>query len=726
MGCRQELLVSSYCVAVPNSAAEVHRRRMRRRQLTKSRPARKKRRRRPWATAWPWDGGDGPSFSGRGGRYLGKQIFAFQFSIYFVEAATREGQTKFYFADGELRFCGCGSCHSYTYLASFFFCVRGKTRGCCPHPKSLISRGVMVTTENCDEVFVGAGWAGVYSFYRRITNDNNINNNDDNNRGPPEPARSYCLFQQSWRIGGRTYSVRVNHTTPTNTTDLVQDIGAYRYSPDMHLPGDLIDRDLQLTTECYQLGCPSARTDFPPNFLFNCTAPLRRIVDPGTGMPSGYVMPLRRMIDIAKSRGGRVFTSTGLTRLEILHTGAAGSDDGGKNSNTNSRMKLQFRNAMTNATIDVINPSVVVLNLPRNKLFDVDGVEESLDPNVAQTLRCTAFDTPSDLFAHPLEDPPDEVTTLEKAYLYYEDAWWRTKLNLMEGEWPLPASFLTRPTRDGLRFNVRWHDGPVQCSVAAAAADSNLSAEEQRCRGLLEIYYSVSNETFYSSLATDPNEPLGSIWDTESDDDEHDASAAMLTKVHAGLMDILAPLLVTRELAASDFASPRGMIVGVWNRPNLDDPLGRGYTAPTKVLYDPRMSGPPGRACGVAGLTDELYRDIALQPWTSKNLPNLFLVNNDWVCMNVRYFFGDWAEESLLQAERVMHILGTPRPLWLNESYYREKVVAMAPGASSRPGQVDGPIRTIFALAPVALLCTFIVLYRRFSSRQRKQYLPLP
>ena len=223
------------------------------------------------------------------------------------------------------------------------------------------------------------------------------------------------------------------------------------------------------------------------------------------------------------------------------------------------------------------------------------------------------------------------------------------------------------------------HDGPVQCT--ALDSDSNGTVEERRCRGLLEIYYSVSNETFYSSLAPDPNEPLGSIWDTGSDVDEHDASAAMLTKVQAGLMDILMPLLATRGLAASDFASARGMIVGVWNRPNLDDPLGRGYTAPTKVLYDPHMSGPPSRACGVAGLTDELYRDIVLRPWAGKNVPNLFLVDNDWVCMNGRYFFGDWAEESLLQAERAMHILGTPRPLWLNESYYREKVVAMAPGA---------------------------------------------
>lgn len=566
----------------------------------------------------------------------------------------------------------------------------------------------MTTNENCDEVFVGAGWAGAYSFYRRIMDDNN----NINNRGQP---RSFCLFEQSWRIGGRTYSVHVNHT------DFVQDIGAYRYSPDMHLPGDLIERDLQLPTECYQSDCPSAQSDFPSNFLFNYTAPLRRIVDPRTRMPSGYVTPLRRMIEIAKSRGGRVFTSTGLTRLEIIHV-AEEHDDENKDSNTKtadmSRVKLQFRNTITNATIDIIDPSVVVLNLPRNKLFDVQGLEESLDPNVAQTLRCTAFDTPSDLFAHPLEDRPDEATTLEKAYLYYEEAWWRTKLNVTEGEWPLPASFLTRPTRDGLRFNVRWHDGPVQCT-----ADTSHSAQEQ-CRGLLEIYYSVSNETFYSSLAPDPDEPLGSVWNPGSEDDNE--SAAKLSRVHDGLMDILAPLLSAKGLLASNFDPPVGLLVGVWNRPTLDDPLGRGYTAPTKVLYDPRMSGPPRRTCGIPDLTDESYRDTALQPWASKNIPHLFLVNNDWVCMNVRYFFGDWAEESLLQAERAMYILGTSRPLWLNESYYREKVVFMA-SRPSRHGQVDGPSGPVLlALTIAGFLCTLAVLYRRFASGQRKYYSSLP
>ena len=32
--------------------------------------------------------------------------------------------------------------------------------------------------------------------------------------------------------------------------------------------------------------------------------------------------------------------------------------------------------------------------------------------------------------------------------------------------------------------------------------------------------------------------------------------------------------------------------------------------------------------------------------------------------------FGDWAEESLLQTERALHVLGVPRPGWLDQTYY--------------------------------------------------------
>ena len=55
-----------------------------------------------------------------------------------------------------------------------------------------------------------------------------------------------------------------------------------------------------------------------------------------------------------------------------------------------------------------------------------------------------------------------------------------------------------------------------------------------------------------------------------------------------------------------------------------------------------------------------------------------YLANNDWVAQNVNYFFGDWAEESLLQCERALYRLGEPRPAWLNASYYQEKIVTKA------------------------------------------------
>ena len=45
---------------------------------------------------------------------------------------------------------------------------------------------------------------------------------------------------------------------------------------------------------------------------------------------------------------------------------------------------------------------------------------------------------------------------------------------------------------------------------------------------------------------------------------------------------------------------------------------------------------------------------------------------------DVRFFNGDWAEESLLQAERALARLGVGRPDWLNRSYYDARVKAFA------------------------------------------------
>ena len=54
----------------------------------------------------------------------------------------------------------------------------------------------------------------------------------------------------------------------------------------------------------------------------------------------------------------------------------------------------------------------------------------------------------------------------------------------------------------------------------------------------------------------------------------------------------------------------------------------------------------------------------------------VFLANNDWVAADVTYFYGDWAEETLVQSERVLAHLGMPKPDWLDASYYQKNVIA--------------------------------------------------
>ena len=87
---------------------------------------------------------------------------------------------------------------------------------------------------NCTDVIVGGGWSGVYFAYRRAL-------------ASSDPS-SICLFEASERIGGRTYSVPAGALGHGFTLD----VGAYRFSPDMHLPGDFILHDPKLPTACYE------------------------------------------------------------------------------------------------------------------------------------------------------------------------------------------------------------------------------------------------------------------------------------------------------------------------------------------------------------------------------------------------------------------------------------------------------------------------------------------
>jgi hypothetical protein len=573
----------------------------------------------------------------------------------------------------------------------------------------------------CTEVFVGAGWGGVYAFYRRIADD-------------PSRARSACLMESSWRIGGRTYSVPINHTS----MPFVQDIGAYRFSPDMHVVGDLILHRLGLDTECYQRDCPSAKDDFPRPFLFNYTAPLRRIVDPETKLPSGYDTAIRRMIQEARDLGGRVFTHTKLVEFEIVD----GDDDevGGE-----AIVRLSFEDAETGTIRHLPGESsdpvdVLVLNLPRNRFFEVNGIRESLRPGASDAVECIVFDAPAELFGEEIREEVESSrhfsTNLGKAYLFYEDAFWRSKLHREDGTWPPDVGFAAVPTEEGVRLNVRWYDGPVVCE------GDQVNGTASSCMGLLEIYYSVSNETFYSSLPKTPEDPLGSVWDTDGPD-----AMAVLRQAHAGLVGSLRPLLDSHGVDASTLKPPSGLIVGIWHRPTEEYPLGQGYTAPTKVLYYSTMSGAPDQACGVPGLTDESYRDTVLQPWRRSDgtdekkvggIKNrIFLVNNDFSCMDVRYYFGDWAEESLLQVERAMLLLGMSPPEWLqNENYYHNNVVKQVylvhedmlptPATSTENGRLKWSLLPIIALFATIWGIVCLVKKRNMQKKHQTEYTSIP
>ncbi|CAE7338056.1 unnamed protein product, partial [Symbiodinium pilosum] len=67
----------------------------------------------------------------------------------------------------------------------------------------------------------------------------------------------------------------------------------------------------------------------------------------------------------------------------------------------------------------------------------------------------------------------------------------------------------------------------------------------------------------------------------------------------------------------------------------------------------------------VPGLTEKEYRDSMMFPVPGRT--DISLANNDWVAQTIETMFGDWAEESLLQAERALRVKGLPKPSFLDQ-----------------------------------------------------------
>lgn len=441
-------------------------------------------------------------------------------------------------------------------------------------------------------------------------------------------GQTVCLFEGSGRIGGRTFSH--NFTAGRLGEPFTLDLGAYRFTPDMHLPGDIILKVLGLRTDCYEPSCSDPSKGFPPPFHFNYTAPFRRIVDE-EGMPKGYMTAIDELIKRIVVAGGQVFTNARVVDVVPHEEGGA---------------KLVFADG------GAVDAKLVLLNLPRQYMLSLPTLKTKVTARTVKIQECVKFDIPTDLFPPGHEIPLG--TSMAKAYAFYQDAWWHTLLNMTTGKWP-PGLFISANTSVGIPIGIDFNDGPVRCVSPGAG-----------CRGFLEVFYSPMTAPFFDDLRPDPLHPLGVVADTDDPDGK-------LHRLHVAVMEVTEPLFRKAE-ARQPAAPPSLLAVGVWDR------HGSGYTAPTKVYYSSSASVPGGpdpleRACGLPGLTEGEYALSVLIPLGNLAKPQgILAANNDWVATNVENLNGDWAEESLLQVERGLRILGVPRPAWLDEAYYKEKV----------------------------------------------------
>merc|ERR1711998_124094 len=294
----------------------------------------------------------------------------------------------------------------------------------------------ITTVSDCKTAVVGGGWAGVYFAWRAADS---------------HTAASVCLFEASARIGGRTYTKKIPET------GLTVDVGAYRFSPSMHLPGDLISNQFNLPTECYEPGCPSPQSDFPPPFEFNYSAPLRKV-------KGGYGVPIHRMLKEMQQLGVRVYTSTVLTDLVPKEAAT----------------ELSFQ---SNGTKFSVQADAVLLNLPRPRVLKLSNAMAAAATRVAKILQCNV----NDVFV-----PQAGRTAMTKAYAYYDKAWWLSALNKSQGEYPQHSIMHPIHTSlPGVDFAIHWNDGPTTAGCPL------------ECSGFLEVYYAQGNETLFASMRYD-------------------------------------------------------------------------------------------------------------------------------------------------------------------------------------------------------------------------------
>lgn len=230
--------------------------------------------------------------------------------------------------------------------------------------------------------------------------------------------------------------------------------------------------------------------------------------------------------------------------------------------------------------------------------------------------------------------------TISKIYVHYEDAWWMTKLGLLEGNYDEPSD----PKLEG-----RYHDGPVRCFDEIGRQVPSTSSQNRgvKCGGVLQAAYfgaeDAVRESFYTKFqATD--DPLTII-----ERGKPDKRIELLEAVHNKLMEFHKQKFADAGLNTSSIDFPAFVYMTNWKETNT---LTSSYHDWPKYI--------PG--ADFSAIIKALLRPIPGY--------DIFLANEA---------FGvhpGWAEGSVMMAERVLgYELGIDKPFWLQDDSYYFSVV---------------------------------------------------
>jgi hypothetical protein len=407
-----------------------------------------------------------------------------------------------------------------------------------------------------------------------------------------------------------------------------------------------------MPTACYDYGC-----------LGQCEGEQNcYVLRDSYGNNAGYASVVERMLSEIEEAGGSVIfgatlvavldqgrgeglqagQATGLKEL-VLQVGG-GHAEGGVASLVGSPTSLVFQEWPS-----PVSASRVILNLPANAIERLDSSSVIFRDAPPKTVAALSNVT---------------VFGMVKAYAWYDDAWWASKLGRMQGQFEAPAGYEAvgriedEPTvlqvseapknaEPHARLNRRlatprdpptapllgrYHDGPLQCVVGADSAGMPVYSGDKvrfgNCSGALEVYYGEAHP-YFVRLMTSPLEPLTVM----TAEDGNAASTAALAQVHAALMRYHAPAL--QAAGVGQPKPPRALVFANWVSDGAFTPGIGSFGAPPRRHGSPVVPDPPG--------TDELRRAIR----RPSQEHDVFVVNQDYG------YQSGWAAGSLIMAEKV-------------------------------------------------------------------------